>query len=214
MKKKFEYPGEQQKNQLNDSGDQWEEALKFAVQANSSLDRSMHTLFEIQELQNQTASSLGKQDKKLKKAEQAMDETHKDLDEGDKELRKTKSIFGGFVNRFKSDKSKKRPKIDEAPVSSKKGLNSKQEKKEERAKTSSPLFFDSQNPHTQQVNSLSDEMDGKIEIISSTMKKLKKDALDLSDQLDEQNNRLNYLKEDTDFANQREKGSARKVRSL
>ncbi|TFK13986.1 tRNA pseudouridine synthase-like 1 [Platysternon megacephalum] len=193
-----------------------QEVLRRAQATEASTNRSLSLIYESEQIGVATSEELVRQGEALKRTERMVDKMDQDLKISQRHINSIKSVFGGFVNYFKSKPPETKPEQNGAPeyqgnsrLKEAMVFSKEQESKYEeshpnlRKLRNSDYDFSGTNsessvqpdvyPKNQHLRAYHQKIDSNLDDMSSGLGRLKNLALGLQTEIDEQDDVLDRL---------------------
>lgn len=213
------------------------EVLRRAQATEDSTNRSLSLIYESEQIGVATSEELVRQGEALKRTERMVDKMEQDLKISQRHINSIKSVFGGFVNYFKSKPPETKPeqngapeyqgnsRLKEAMVFSKEQESKYQESHPNLRKLrNSDYDFSGTNsessvqpdvyPKNQHLRAYHQKIDSNLDDMSSGLGRLKNLALGLQTEIEEQDDILDRLTGKVDKLDVNIASTERKVRQL
>ncbi|XP_053862167.1 synaptosomal-associated protein 29 [Malaclemys terrapin pileata] len=234
----FDDPTERQHREATDKQRYLQqEVLRRAQATEASTNRSLSLIYESEQIGVATSEELVRQGEALKRTERMVDKMDQDLKISQRHINNIKSVFGGFVNYFKSKPPETKPeqngapeyqgnsRLKEAMVFSKEQESKYQESHPNLRKLrNSDDDFSGTNsessvqpdvyPKNQHLRAYHQKIDTNLDDMSSGLGRLKNLALGLQTEIDEQDDILDRLTGKVDKLDVSITSTERKIRQL
>ncbi|KYO25477.1 synaptosomal-associated protein 29 [Alligator mississippiensis] len=214
-----------------------QEVLRRSTATVDSTHRSLALIYESEKVGVATSEELVRQGEALKRTEQMVDKMEQDLKTSQRHMNNIKSVFGGFVNYFKSKPPETKPEQNGAPEyyanSRLKEAMASSKEQEAKYQESHPNLRKLDNleceisgansgysvqpdiyPKNQQVRAYHQKIDSNLDEMSSGLSRLKNLALGLQTEIDEQDTVLDRLTQKVETLDVNITSTERKVRQL
>uniref|UniRef100_A0A8C8SY94 Synaptosomal-associated protein 29 n=1 Tax=Pelusios castaneus TaxID=367368 RepID=A0A8C8SY94_9SAUR len=214
-----------------------QEVLRLSKATEDSTNRSLSLIYESEQVGVATSEELVRQGEALKRTERMVDRMEQDLKTSQRHINSIKSVFGGFVNYFKSKPPETKPeqngtpeyqannRLKEAMVTSKEQESKYQESHPNLRKLrNSDYDFSGTNsdssvqpdvyPKNQHLRAYHQKIDSNLDEMSSGLGRLKNLALGLQTEIDQQDDVLDRLTKKVDTLDVNIASTERKVRQL
>jgi len=208
-----------------------EEAEEVVDDSYESSKRSLAIAENTRNLAAETLENLAKQGDQLRNIQGDIDSIDELQDQADKHMRGINSIGGALSNKFRwkgkrQDHVKKADKIQDQQKTQREIFEEEQEKQQKRTnrtqatRKKAPLANDREHKYEEDFSMLSgesqqkiSETDKNIDRIGDLLDDMKLIALDMGDEIDDHNRRLELLNRDVDKQSYRMKQTNRKIKS-
>ncbi|XP_025046324.2 synaptosomal-associated protein 29 [Pelodiscus sinensis] len=234
----FNEPSERQHDEATDKQRYLQqEVLRRAQATEDSTNRSLSLIYESEQVGVATSEELVRQGEALKRTERMVDKMDQDLKISQRHINSIKSVFGGFVNYFKSKPPETKPeqngapehqansRLKEAMVFSKEQESKYQESHPNLRKlrnsdydlSGTSLESSAQSevyPKNQHLRAYHQKIDSNLGEMSDGLSRLKNLALGLQTEIEEQDDILDRLTKKVDTLDVNITSTERKVRQL
>ncbi|XP_005990226.1 synaptosomal-associated protein 29 [Latimeria chalumnae] len=235
----WEDPAEKARRDTMNRQRQLEQEVMHMAQATvDSSNRSVSLIYETEKIGADTGEELMRQGESLRRTERMLDNMDQDLKTSQKHINSIKSMFGGFVNYFKSKPETQPPaetstykpnsKLQDAVSSSKEQESNYQASHPNLRKldtsgfgasamdSSSPgaLSSSDQYPRNKQLRTYHQQVDNNLDEMSSGLSRLKNLAIGLQTEIDDQDPIIDRVTNKVETLDSKIEATDRQLRKL